>query len=79
MSRLLRRAISCFIARSAAGAIVIALNLGAEPGSISSSSIGAGRENLLSTRMDRQGERIESALELHANEGAMLGTPAHDG
>jgi alpha-glucosidase len=63
----------------AAGAIVIALNLGAEPVSISSRSIGAGHEILLSTLMDRQGERIEGALDLRANEGAILGTPAHAG
>jgi alpha-glucosidase len=63
----------------AAGAIVIALNFGAEPVSISSRSIGAGHEILLSTLMDRQGERIEGALDLRANEGAILGTPAHAG
>jgi alpha-glucosidase len=63
----------------AAGASVIALNLGAEPVSISSRSIGAGHEILLSTLMDRQGERIEDALDLRANEGAILGTPAHAG
>jgi hypothetical protein len=28
--------------------------------------------------MDRQGERIESALKLRAKEGAILGTPVHD-
>jgi alpha-glucosidase len=55
------------------GAIVIALNLGGEPASISSSSIGFGREILLSTSLDRQGERIEGALDLRANEGAILG------
>jgi hypothetical protein len=61
------------------GAIVIALNLGAEPVSISSSSIGFGREILLSTLLDRQGELIEDALDLRANEGAILGTPAQAG
>ena len=61
------------------GAIVIALNLGAEPVSISSSSIGFGHEILLSTLLDRQGERIEGALDLRANEGAILGTPAQAG
>jgi alpha-glucosidase len=63
----------------AAGAIVIALNLGAQPVSISSSSIGTGREILLSTFLDRQGERIEGTLDLRANEGAILGAPAHAG
>jgi alpha-glucosidase len=61
------------------GAVVVALNLGAEPISISSSSIGFGREILLSTFMNRQGERIEGALDLHANEGVILGSPAHAG
>jgi alpha-glucosidase len=61
------------------GANVIALNLGTEPVSISSSSIGFGHEILLSTLLDRQGERIEGALDLRANEGAVLGTPAQAG
>jgi alpha-glucosidase len=61
------------------GAVVIALNLGAEPVSVSSSSIGFGREILLSTALDRQGERIEGGLDLRANEGAILGPPAHAG
>ena len=61
------------------GAIVVALNLGAEPVSISSSSIGFGREILLSTLLDRHGERIEGALDLRANEGVILGPPAHAG
>jgi alpha-glucosidase len=56
----------------AAGAIVIALNFGGEPVSISSGSIGFGREILLSTLLDRQGERIEGALDLRANEGVIL-------
>jgi alpha-glucosidase len=63
----------------AGGAIVIALNLGAEPVSISSSSIGFGYEILLSTHLDRQGEPIESALDLRANEGAILRTSAQAG
>jgi alpha-glucosidase len=61
------------------GAVVVALNLGAEPVSISSSSIGFGREILLSTLMDRRGERIEGSLDLRANEGAILGPPAYAG
>jgi alpha-glucosidase len=63
----------------AGGAIVIALNLGGERVSISSSSIGFGHEILLSTLLDRQGEPIEGALDLRANEGAILGTPAQAG
>jgi alpha-glucosidase len=50
------------------------LNLGAEPALVSSSSIGFGREILLSTHMDRQGERVEGTLDLRGNEGVILGT-----
>jgi alpha-glucosidase len=64
---------------SEGGAIVVALNLGPEPVSISSSTIGFGREILLSTALDRQGERIEGALDLRADEGVILGPPAHAG
>ena len=60
-------------------AIVVALNLGAEPVSISSSSIGFDRIILLSTALDRHDERIEGALDLRANEGVILGPPAHAG
>jgi alpha-glucosidase len=61
------------------GAIVVALNLGAERASIAMSSIGFGREILLSTFLDRHGERIEGSLDLRANEGTILGAPAHAG
>jgi alpha-glucosidase len=61
------------------GAIIVALNFGAEPVSISSSSIGFDREILLSTFMDRHGEQIEGALDLRANEGVILGAPSHAG
>jgi alpha-glucosidase len=58
------------------GAVVIALNLGAEPASIASSSIGFGREILLSTMLDRQGEPVQGTLDLRGNEGVILGAPA---
>ena len=58
------------------GAIVVALNLGAEPVSISSSSIGFGREILLSTFLDREGEAIQGTLDLRGNEGVILGRDA---
>jgi alpha-glucosidase len=61
------------------GALVIALNLGARPVSIASSSFGAGREILLSTFLDRPGEVVKDALDLRANEGVILGGAAHDG
>jgi alpha-glucosidase len=54
-------------------AIVIALNLGAEPVSVTSSSIGFGSEILLSTFLDRQRESIEGVLDLRGNEGVIVG------
>ncbi len=54
-------------------AVVIALNLGAEPVSLESESIGLGGEILLSTFLDRQGERIQGALDLRGNEGVIIG------
>jgi alpha-glucosidase len=59
------------------GALVIALNLGAKPASIASSSIGAGHAILLSTFLDRRGEEVQGALELRANEGVILGVTGH--
>jgi alpha-glucosidase len=55
------------------GALVIALNFGAKPVSIASSSIGVGRAVLLSTFLDRRGEEVQDALELRGNEGVILG------
>jgi alpha-glucosidase len=54
-------------------AIVVALNLGAEPASVASISIGFGREILLSTFLDRQGEEVQGTLDLRGNEGVILG------
>ena len=56
-------------------AVVVALNLGAQPASIASDAIGHGREILLSTFLDRQRERIEGALDLRGNEGVIVGLP----
>ena len=58
------------------GAVVVALNLGAEPVSIASSSIGFGGEILLSTFLDRQGEELQGTLDLRGNEGVIVGKPA---
>ena len=55
------------------GTVVIALNLGPEPVSVASSSIGFGREILLSTFLDREGEAVQGALDLRGNEGVILG------
>ncbi|MFN5488738.1 MAG: DUF3459 domain-containing protein, partial [Bradyrhizobium sp.] len=64
-----------FRRRAAEGVAVIALNFGAAPASVSSSAIGFSNEVLLSTFMDRQGEKVEGVLDLRANEGVILGPP----
>jgi len=55
------------------GAVVIALNLGAEPVSIASDAAGLDGEILLSTLLDRQGEKIQGVLDLRGNEGVIVG------
>jgi alpha-glucosidase len=57
-------------------AVIVALNLGAEPVSVTSSSIGFEREILLSTFLDRRGEQVQGTLDLRGNEGVILGTQA---
>jgi alpha-glucosidase len=59
--------------RAEGEALIIALNLGAEPASITSSAIGFGSEILLSTFLDRQRERVEGVLDLRGNEGVIVG------
>jgi alpha-glucosidase len=54
-------------------AIVVALNLGAEPVAIASEMIGLDGEILLSTYMDREGEGVHGALDLRGNEGVIIG------
>jgi len=54
-------------------AVVIALNLGAEPVSMASDASGLAGEILLSTMLDRKGERIEGTLDLRGNEGVIIG------
>lgn len=61
--------------RGDGGAITIALNLGAEPVSVTSSSVVFGSGILLSTFLDRQGERMQARLDLRGNEGVILGPP----
>jgi alpha-glucosidase len=56
--------------------MVIALNLGAEPVSIASDAAGLNGEILLSTFLDRQGEKIRGALDLRGDEGVIIGAPA---
>jgi alpha-glucosidase len=62
--------------QSGAAAVVIALNLGTAPISIASDAIGFGGEILLSTLLDRQGEKIAGELDLRGNEGVIIATPA---
>ena len=61
------------------GALVIALNLGPEPVSVAPGSIGFGREILLSTFLDREGEEIQGTLDLRGNEGVILSRSAQAG
>ena len=59
--------------QSDAAAVVIALNLGAEPISIASETIGLDGEILLSTMLDRRCEKIAGELDLRGNEGVIIG------
>jgi alpha-glucosidase len=60
-------------------AVTVALNLGAEPVSVTSSSIGFGSKILLSTFLDRESEPIDGALDLRGNEGVIIGESDHAG
>ena len=59
--------------RSDGATVTIALNLGAEPVSVTSAAIGPDNEILLSTFLDREGEKIEGGLDLRGNEGVIIG------
>jgi alpha-glucosidase len=52
---------------------MVALNLGAEPVSIAMDALRPGGEILLSTLLDRQGEKIRGSLDLRGNEGIIIG------
>jgi len=54
------------------GALVIALNIGADPLSIASDAIGLDGEILLTTFLDRYGEKIRHSLDLRGNEGVVI-------
>ncbi len=54
-------------------AVVIALNLGDQPVSIASDAAGLAGEILLSTMLDREGEKVEGTLDLRGNEGVIIG------
>jgi alpha-glucosidase len=53
--------------------VLVALNLGADPVSVASDGFGLDGEVLLSTMMDRAGERIGTTLDLRGNEGVIIG------
>jgi len=54
-------------------AVVIALNLAAEPVSMASDAAGLDGEVLVSTMLDRAGEKIQGTLDLRGNEGVIIG------
>jgi alpha-glucosidase len=58
--------------QSGGKAITIALNLGADSISLTSDVLGDG-EILLSTLLDREGEKIKGTLDLRGNEGVIIG------
>ena len=62
--------------RSAHSAIVVILNLGSDPVSLASDVIAQQHVILLSTFMDRTGERLQGSLELRGNEGVIIGSPS---
>lgn len=60
--------------RQCEGSVVtVALNLGAEPVSLASDTAGLHGKILLSTLLDRQGEKIHGVLDLRGNEGVIIG------
>jgi alpha-glucosidase len=56
-------------------AVIVALNLGAEPVALTTSAISFGSEILLSTFLDRAGEKLEGVLDLRGNEGVVIAPP----
>jgi len=53
--------------------LTIALNLGEEPVALSTQGHGLDGAILLSTHLDRAGERIHGTLDLRGNEGVVIG------
>jgi alpha-glucosidase len=52
--------------------ITVALNLGDDPVALSTEGNGLDGKILLSTELDRTGERIHGTLDLRGNEGVMI-------
>ncbi|MGY3341609.1 MULTISPECIES: alpha-amylase family glycosyl hydrolase [unclassified Bradyrhizobium] len=57
-------------------ALIVVLNLGPEPIAVTTSAISLGSEILLSTFLDREGERLEGVLDLRGNEGVVVVPPS---
>lgn len=55
--------------------VVVALNLGPEPVAVTAGAIGFGSEIVLSTFLDRKGEKLEGGLDLRGNEGVIVAPP----
>jgi alpha-glucosidase len=56
-------------------AVIVVLNLGPDPIAVTTSAIRFRSEILLSTFLDREGERLEGVLDLRGNEGVIVGPP----
>ncbi|MBR0718035.1 alpha-amylase family glycosyl hydrolase [Bradyrhizobium liaoningense] len=57
-------------------AVTVALNLGAEPVALTTSTIGVCSKILLSTYLDREDERLEGVLDLRGSEGVIIVPPS---
>jgi alpha-glucosidase len=65
---------------SEGSSVAIALNLGNQPLSIASEGEGLSGEVLLSTFLDREGEKVNGLVDLRGNEGVIIGrSDAHAG
>jgi alpha-glucosidase len=53
-------------------AVLIALNFGDQPVAIASDIVGLSGEILLSTFLDREGEKVEGSVDLRGNEGVII-------
>jgi alpha-glucosidase len=56
--------------------VTVALNLGDDPVALATEGSGLEGDILLSTELDRQGERIHGTLDLRGNEGVVIGSGA---
>ena len=55
--------------------MIVVLNLGPEPIAVTTSAIKFGSEILLSTFLDREGERLDGVLDLRGDEGVIITPP----